>query len=483
MYSKPRRYSLYAPGVLSVLSLLVGLWLYVTAHPALFFFSAYAVVMTVYLGLSYLIGLLGRDFDFEQHRVLSSLQFNYDMGSVDVYLPVCGEPLEVLRNTWIHISRLSYKSLKVFVLDDAADLHVKFLAEEFGFNYITRANPGELKKAGNLRNAFAQTSGDFFVVFDADFCPHPNFLQETLIYMHNDPTTAIVQTPQFFSVLNEQTWVEKGAGYIQELFYRLIQVSRDHFRAPICVGSNALYRRSALEPFGGTAAIAYSEDVHTGFMVTDAGWRVKYVPVCLARGICPNDLKSFFLQQYRWATGSISLFLSRKFWTSNLTIMQKACYLSGMLFYISSGVTVFLISMPSLILIWFFPELVHWYNLVFSFPSFLYGFLVVPMWTTHKFGLYAPRARQVASYAYFFAFIDKLRGELVSWQPSGNTKKVERFLQFRNAMFYVICISTTLTLIGIGKRLDRFEDFAPTTFFTLFNAWINLTVLKDQGDT
>ena len=36
---------------------------------------------------------------------------------------------------------------------------------------VLRANAPELKKAGNLRNAFERTSGDAIAIFDADFCP------------------------------------------------------------------------------------------------------------------------------------------------------------------------------------------------------------------------------------------------------------------------------------------------------------------------
>ena len=36
---------------------------------------------------------------------------------------------------------------------------------------VLRADAPALKKAGNLRNAFARTSGDAVAIFDADFCP------------------------------------------------------------------------------------------------------------------------------------------------------------------------------------------------------------------------------------------------------------------------------------------------------------------------
>lgn len=149
----------------------------------------------------------------------------------DILLPCCGEPLEILANTYKHIARLSYTNHRVHVLDDGGLDTVKQLAERYGFNYIRRENRGHLKKAGNLRHAFPITSGEFFTIFDADFCPRPDFLQETLPLLRESPDIAILQTPQFFRPCSEQTWVEQGASATQELFYRVSQVSRDYWGA------------------------------------------------------------------------------------------------------------------------------------------------------------------------------------------------------------------------------------------------------------
>ena len=129
-------------------------------------------------------------------------------------------------------------------------------------------------------------------------------LLETIPEMMAHPKYAILQTPQFFRIVKEQSWVEKGAGATQELFYRYIQVNRDRFGAAICVGSCAVYRREALIATGGTAEIGHSEDVHTGFFAMTNGWRVKYMPINLSLGICPDTCKAFFAQQVRWCTGS-----------------------------------------------------------------------------------------------------------------------------------------------------------------------------------
>src|SRR5207245_1090587 len=120
--------------------------------------------------------------------------------SVDIYLPICGEPIEMLRGTWDAVFELiaAYPGpAKAYVLDDGPSDKARSVAESLGFSYFRRPDLRAYKKSGNLRYAFARTSGEYLVIFDADFAPRPDFLAETLPYM-DDPATAIVQTPQFF---------------------------------------------------------------------------------------------------------------------------------------------------------------------------------------------------------------------------------------------------------------------------------------------
>ena len=174
---------------------------------------------------------------------------------MDIYLPICGEPAAVLRNTWTAVAALTaaYQGVaQVYVLDDGPADEVAgtaAAADSFGFRYLRRPDTPTFKKSGNLRHAFARTDGEFLVILDADFAPRPDFLAETLPYMDNQ-ATGIVQTPQFFRASPRQTWIENAAGSIQEVFYRSIQVARDRFDAAACVGTSALYRRAALEPRG-----------------------------------------------------------------------------------------------------------------------------------------------------------------------------------------------------------------------------------------
>lgn len=139
--------------------------------------------------------------------------------------------MEILENTYKYVAQLEYTNHKVWVLDDGALDAVKALAERYGFNYIRRDDRPHLRKAGNLRHAFRRTSGDYFAIFDADFCPRADFLAELVPVMRKHPDAAIVQTPQFFRPCGEQTWVEQGGGATLEIFFRVVQVNRDRWGA------------------------------------------------------------------------------------------------------------------------------------------------------------------------------------------------------------------------------------------------------------
>ncbi|CAN0444678.1 unnamed protein product, partial [Scytosiphon promiscuus] len=60
---------------------------------------------------------------------------------------------------------------------------------------------------------------------------------------------------------------------------------------------------------------------------------VKYLPLCLAIGVCPDEPRSFFMQQYRWCAGSVILVFRRKFWMSDLSAIQKMIFCCGTVQY------------------------------------------------------------------------------------------------------------------------------------------------------
>lgn len=450
MYLHTNRIPLYIFGLFSFFTLSAGMWLFSVCAPIFAWYGVFVGFLNVYLIISYFVGVVGKDWDYKGHRELvEKYPINDETApTVDVYLPCCSEPLEIIENTYQHVIKLDWPAakLKVYVLDDGDQPAIKALAEKYGFNYIVREDRPRLRKAGNLRWAFTRTEGEFFAIFDADFCPRPDFLKELVVEHMADPKTAIIQSPQFFRVTDDQTWVEQGAGATQELFYRVVQVNRNKWGASICVGSNAVYRREALVEVGGTAEIGFSEDVHTGFGAVDRGWKVKYVPLCLATGICPNTPRSFFSQQMRWARGSTTLLTTKHFWTSNLSFIQKVCYLCGLLYYSAVSLGIFISPIPGTLLLIFRPEWFKYYNLAFAIPSIIYGSLLFRFWAKAKYGFNVQHVMIVQSYAYLTAIKDRLFGIELLWAASGDKKAHKKSNKFRNMR--LLCWFWTILTIG-----------------------------------
>lgn len=484
LFVKQNRLSIYGFGIASTLILMVGNVMFIQAHHYFWAYGIVAALTAFYLMLTYIVGLSGREFDLNEHNLKVAANIDKSTSaSIDVFLPICGEPIEIIANTWNHVSFMiqNHEDAMVYVLDDRPTKANEQMAKQFGFKYVTRSS-NELKKAGNLRNAFAKTSGEFIAIFDADFCPRRDFFIETLPYLFDDASIAIVQTPQFFESYSTNNWLMNAAGAVQELFYRLIQVNRDRFGGSVCVGTNAVYRRSALKPFGGTAPVPYSEDVHTGFQLLSVGWKIKYIPLNLAEGICPDKLQPFFTQQYRWAMGSISLFFSKKFWAAPITKWQRVCYLTGMLFYMTTGIGVVVAPLPTLAMLSMFPDKVHWFNLLFAVPSLIFGTVFMAIWMKLPFTLDVIRVRQVSYFAHFFALIDFLTGRVEEWKPTGGSVSSRRYKLFRPAAFVLWGGSLIATTCMIVWRLTQGQspmDFALIAAFTVFNAWIFIPILEE----
>jgi cellulose synthase (UDP-forming) len=340
--------------------------------------------------------------------------------AVDIYLPICGEPIEVLRNTWRAVSELAAHydgTTRVYVLDDGQSDDAAALANSIGIGYLRRPEPGAWKKSGNLRYAFACTSGEFLVILDADFAPRRDFLAETLPYL-DDPLLAIVQTPQFFRASSGQTWVENAAGAVQEVFYRSIQVARNRFGAAICVGTSAVYRRAALEPQGGPTLIPYAEDVHTGLDVRRVGWSMVYLPIVLSAGMCPDNLDAFVRQQYRWCTGNAGVVFSRRLWSVPMSVPARLTYISGFFYYAYTAMLTIAGPVIPVTLLALLPGQIRLRNFIVLLPAMLAGFVLYPLWHRAPYGPSVWPLGLARGWAHVLAIWDGLRGETMSWHPS-----------------------------------------------------------------
>jgi cellulose synthase (UDP-forming) len=451
--------------------------------PALWPFIALLGLAAAGFALSIQADVFSRDFDGDAHRrrVADWWRASRRCPSVDVFLPICGEDRSVLLNTWRHVLALDYPNLTVYCLDDAGDESMRSVAEELGFRYLRRDNPGWFKKAGNLQFAYENSCGEFILILDADFAPRPDFLRETLPYFDAEPDLGIVQTPQFFAASRRQNWLERGAGAVQELFYRVVQVSRADRDAAICVGTCAVYRRAALDSNGGTTLIEHSEDIHTGFDLRRRGWRLRYIPVNLATGLCPDNLSAFFRQQYRWCMGSLGLCTSRKFWSTKLPVRTRMCYLAGFAYYILTALAVITAPLIPLTLSIFFPGRIRLVNYLVLLPALLWLYVVLPIWHRTRFRWETLSVKVTYGWAHAFAILDLIRGKPMAWTATGERGRLHRLLWFR-AVAALWGAGTGILLVGaclwqVIRNRHSALQFAPMLALALLYLAINLRLV------
>ncbi len=446
----------------------------VTTLPiAVAIFGSYTLIYLIYQTLSLPVNFTGRGFDIAAHNALTASWRPRHYPSVDIYLPICGEPIALLRNTWTGVFELidAYPgSARAFVLDDGDSNEALEIAPSFGFNYIRRSQHLH-KKAGNLNYAFRLTRGEHVVIFDADFRPRRDFLAETLPYM-DDPTVGIVQTPQFFRVSIRQTWIERAAGATLEVFYRAVQVCRDRFGSALCVGSNAVYRRAALEPNGGFTLIPYAEDSHTGLDARRYGYQLKYIPVPLATGICPSTIDAFMRQQYRWCCGATSLVWTRHMWSVPMPWKSRLPYVAGWLWNLTTALRTLILPLIPITLLAFVPTEIQLRNVLLLIPAIITGTVLYPLWHNAP---YSPRIWPLSlavGWAQVLALWDFSRGKVMSWQPTrGPGDATRRF------WWGVTLWNGTLALTWLGLAFWRIEQtgsvrFGVVAVFGVLNALI-----------
>ncbi len=283
------------------------------------------------------------EYPIEQTRDIQ-MKLHGNKISVDVFIPVYGEPIDEIRETAI-AARDMYGKHKTFILDDGESEDVMALAKEVSVGYVRRTEHSHAK-AGNINHALNGTKGDFFVILDADFVAKPEFLYETIPFFEN-PSMAMVQTPQYYS--NAMNFISTGAGYMQHVFYSMLMQGKNRFNAAFCVGTCVVFRRSAIEQIGGMYDKSKSEDIWTAMRLHEEGWRTVYINKVLAEGKTPETMKAYSKQQLRWATGSFEIFLtSNPLLNRRLTVDQRLQYFLTTSFYFTGFAVLLLILLPAL---------------------------------------------------------------------------------------------------------------------------------------
>ncbi len=317
--------------------------------------------------------------------------------------------------------------------------------------------------------------GEFFVIFDADFIAHPNFLLETMPFFSNK-RIAFVQTPQIYG--NQKNLISRGAGFMQNVFYQLIQPGKNRFNAAFCVGTNVIFRRSAIEKIGGIYTASKSEDIWTSLMLHEAGYQSVFISDHLAVGDAPETVGTYFKQQLRWATGGFEILLHHNFLKSPLSFDQKLQYISTAAYYLNGIAILLLMCLPPLQI--FFNQspvnlaVAFWVWLV-SYLAF-YGLQVIlAFFTMGAFRLETIVIAMVSFPIYVKALFNVLLHRDVSWQATGDATQCKDPLNFINSQIMLFIFLMFTTAVGFWKyyytgtfSLSLVWNIVNTTIFATF---------------
>ncbi len=269
--------------------------------------------------------------------------------TVDILIPSYDEPEFILKRTIMGCQAIEYEPKTIYLLDDTRRENIKELAAELGCKYLTRSN-NDYAKAGNLNHAIPKTTGEFLVIFDADFVPTTNFLVRTLGFFQ-DETVALVQTPQSFYNIDpiaRNLGLEDILTPEEEVFYRQLQPIKDGAGSVVCSGTSFIVRRSALEAIGGFVTDSLSEDYFTGIRLSAKGYRLLYLDEKLSAGLAAENISAHATQRLRWARGTLQAFFinSNPLTIPGLNPIQRLAHLEGLLHWVASIPNLIFFLMP-----------------------------------------------------------------------------------------------------------------------------------------
>jgi cellulose synthase (UDP-forming) len=456
-----------------------GIWAIFSLTPILYPLLLTLLVLIPWSAYVILLATIRPRVTYESHEQVKAAGPYMLKTSVDVFVPVLGEDLAIIRNTLHHVSQMKWPgTLNVYCLDDGDSEEVKHLAEEYCAHYLVRDNRPLHLKSGNLNNGLLHSSGEFVVVFDADFAPAEDFLLETVPYMLYQ-NMGIVQTPQYFDIRLDETrnWIQQLSGSLQDVFSCWAQPARNTSDSAMCIGTNAVYRRKALDAIGGFPKVdAGGEDVITGLDMYAKGYRTIFLPVILAKGVCPDSFNTTISQQHRWSLTSMKMFIgknpySHSFWQAPLKFSQRLVYWSAGVYYMQSILVLITSVLPSIIMLWMFPALVTpWVYLPIA-PAMLGMFalpLIIRGWRPSTVRLIT-----VYSVAHLLAAIDMVKGRSVGWQASG-TKRKSSDLSYKAGWTLRIWVIVT-------QGLQLIALFHDVPIYGLSNYWVAIVLCLFQA--
>jgi cellulose synthase/poly-beta-1,6-N-acetylglucosamine synthase-like glycosyltransferase len=241
------------------------------------------------------------------------------------------------------------------VLDDSTDETKDLIAQKVAevaargiqIEHIHRTDRTGYK-AGALDSAMNKVKGEFIAIFDADFVPEKDWLQQTMPYFETSDDIGVVQTRwghlnKSYSLLTELQAFGLNGHFAAEQGGRNASGHFINFN-----GTGGIWRKKCIESAGGWEHDTLTEDLDLSYRAQLKGWKFKYLEEVVAPAELPITMSALKAQQHRWMKGGAEVFV--KMWKTLLT--HKNVRLSdrvhGMSHLFNSSVFMFILIMSLL---------------------------------------------------------------------------------------------------------------------------------------
>ena len=301
----------------------------------------------------------GDKFDFSKSE---------EIPFVTIQLPVFNE-LYVMERLLTNIEKIKYprEKLEIQVLDDSTDESVISTAKHIeelqktGLDivHIRRENRQGFK-AGALKEGLEIAKGEFIVIFDADFLPQEDWLEQTVPHFKN-PEIGVVQT-RWGHINRNYSLLTRIQAFALDAHFTLEQVGRNskgHFIN--FNGTAGVWRKECILDAGNWEGDTLTEDIDLSYRAQLKKWKFKYLENVETPAELPVIISAARSQQFRWNKGGAENFqkmLKRIVVSKNISAKTK---IHGLLHLLNSSMftCIFLVAILSIPMLYIKNEYAH----------------------------------------------------------------------------------------------------------------------------
>lgn len=283
------------------------------------------LIQSIFLVFSILLTLLFFLYGFNHYYLLNAARRykspklphgpSGNLPRVAIHLPIYNEKYVIQRlvsSCARMVEEYGISRAKIVIIDDSEDDTVKLIDrvvadyQEKHFEIeVLRRSSRQGYKAGALQEALNQSEADFIAVFDADFCPPPDFLVRTVPFFLQNKELGIIQS-RWTHINRDYNSLTRAIATGIDVHFLIEQAGR---YAEDCLqnfnGSGGIIKVSALKEAGGWQSDTLAEDLDASYRIQLLGYEILYLRDLHSPAEVPLTVPSYKRQQGRWACGSL----------------------------------------------------------------------------------------------------------------------------------------------------------------------------------